>query len=561
MKQSQENTELNYQKTTWEALRKTLNGLINKVNINNVKKILPEIFHENLVRGRGLFIRSLMKSQASSPTFTAVYAALVSVINTKLPEIGLLLLKRLALHFRKAFKRNDKAVCITTARFIAHLVNQGVAHEIIGLEILMLLLERPSDDSVDLAVRFAKEVGAALQDLSPQGFNAVFERFRRILHEGVVGKRVSYTIEGLFTIRRVGFDKSGQSAKHNDLDLVDEEDQITHEVSLDDEIDPETMLDVFEFDSDYKDHNEQYESFKREILEIDESEDIKEVGIDAKQEVNQVHDKTETKLINLRRTIYLTIMSSLDFEEAGHKLLNIVNISGQEIELVTMIIECCSQEKTYIRYFGLLAQRFCYLNRCYQTLFEQCFDKQYMLVHRLATGKLRNIAKLYAHLMGTDAISWAVLQCIRLTMEDTTSSGRIFIKILFQELAENIGLKKICVRIRDPSCACWFANIFPRGKAADIRFSINFFTSIGLGGLTDSQRNYLRQMPRLLASKHMEQQAQVKMQQATARVEVDSSSSHNSSLEGSTSDSSQISSTTDRSTNENHSSFHVIRSN
>jgi hypothetical protein len=37
---------------------------------------------------------------------------------------------------------------------------------------------------------------------------------------------------------------------------------------------------------------------------------------------------TETDVVNLRRTIYLTIMSALDFEEAGHKLLKMVRASG-----------------------------------------------------------------------------------------------------------------------------------------------------------------------------------------------------------------------------------------
>ena len=54
-------------------------------------------------------------------------------------------------------------------------------------------------------------------------------------------------------------------------------------------------------------------------------------------------------MINLRRIIYLTIMSSMDFEEAGHKLTKIPLAPGQEMEIVTMILECCSQEKTYIR--------------------------------------------------------------------------------------------------------------------------------------------------------------------------------------------------------------------
>ncbi len=31
---------------TWDALRKSLNGLVNKVNITNIKHILPEFFGE-----------------------------------------------------------------------------------------------------------------------------------------------------------------------------------------------------------------------------------------------------------------------------------------------------------------------------------------------------------------------------------------------------------------------------------------------------------------------------------------------------------------------------------
>ena len=67
------------------------------------------------------------------------------------------------------------------------------------------------------------------------------------------------------------------------------------------------------------------------------------------QEGMKIQDQTDTNLINLRRTIYLTIMSSMDFEEAGHKLMKIELRPGQEMEIVTMIIECCSQEKTYLR--------------------------------------------------------------------------------------------------------------------------------------------------------------------------------------------------------------------
>lgn len=46
MKEESNKTGDQYQRMTWDALRKSLNGLINKVNVKNVKDILPEIFSE-----------------------------------------------------------------------------------------------------------------------------------------------------------------------------------------------------------------------------------------------------------------------------------------------------------------------------------------------------------------------------------------------------------------------------------------------------------------------------------------------------------------------------------
>ena len=44
-----------------------------------------------------------------------------------------------------------------------------------------------------------------------------------------------------------------------------------------------------------------------------------------------IEDHTGTNLVNLRRTIYLTIMNALNYEEAVHKLLKIQINEGQEV--------------------------------------------------------------------------------------------------------------------------------------------------------------------------------------------------------------------------------------
>lgn len=57
---------------------------------------------------RGLLARSVLQAQAASPIFTHVYAAVVAIINSKFPQIGELILKRLILTFRKSYRRNLK---------------------------------------------------------------------------------------------------------------------------------------------------------------------------------------------------------------------------------------------------------------------------------------------------------------------------------------------------------------------------------------------------------------------------------------------------------------------
>lgn len=229
-----------YQRIAWEALKKSIHGYINKVNVDNIAIITRELLKENIVRGRGLLCRSIIQAQAASPTFTHVYAALVSIINSKFPNIGELLLKRLVIQFKRAFRRNDKAVCLSSSRFVAHLVNQRVAHEILALEILTLLVETPTDDSVEVAIAFLKECGMKLTEVSSKGIGAIFEMLKNILHEGKLDKRVQYMIEVVFQVRKDGF-KDHQSIIES-LELVEEDDQFTHLLMLDEATNPEDIL-------------------------------------------------------------------------------------------------------------------------------------------------------------------------------------------------------------------------------------------------------------------------------------------------------------------------------
>ncbi|CAB4054057.1 CWC22 [Lepeophtheirus salmonis] len=459
-----------YQRLAWEALKKSINGLVNKVNTTNLRILVRELFGENIIRGRGLLTQSLIRAQAASPSFTRVYASLSAVINAKFPNIGLLLLKRLILSFRKAFRRNDKAKCISSTHFIAHLINQNLAHEILSLEIATLLLQTPNDDSIEIAISFIRQIGAKLSLLSPKGLRAIFERLRSVLHETPsLEKRTQYMIEVIFQVRKDGF--KDDPIVTSELDLIQEDDQFTHMISLDDGDGPEDILNVFKEDPSFLENEEKYKAIKKELLDSDsdddsssgsddnseDDDDEEEEEAKNKESSDRIIDETQTNLIALRRTIYLTIQSSLDFEETVHKLMKMELKSGHEQELCHMVIDCCAQQRTYEKFYGLLAQRLCQLKKEYVEPFEKIFVDSYNTVHRLEIGKLR--FNLYP------------FKRIR---------NNLVVNDIYQAIISRTGGIHWSQKIE---CAYTFA--------------INFFTSIGLGGLTEDLRLHLKSKPTL----------------------------------------------------------------
>ncbi|KAH9038970.1 hypothetical protein EDB85DRAFT_1931444, partial [Lactarius pseudohatsudake] len=88
--------------------------------------------------------------------------------------------------------------------------------------------------------------------------------------------------------------------------------------------------------------------------------------------------------------------------------------------------------------------------------------------------------------------------------DDTTSSSRIFVKIMIQEVTESMGLPTLKERFADQEI-----------KA--LRDQLLYFTSFGLGALTGEMREHLKNAPRLI------------MEQRRAMLEAESSSSDSSS--------------------------------
>lgn len=138
---------------------------------------------------------------------------------------------------------------------------------------------------------FTREVGAYLAENSPKANATVFERFRAVLNEGSISHRVQYMIEVLMQVRKDKYKDNPILAEG--LDLVEEDDQITHQIQLEEDLQVQEglsefvfslsrvafpdgrLIDIFKFDPKYTENEEKYKSIKGEILgdESDEDED------------------------------------------------------------------------------------------------------------------------------------------------------------------------------------------------------------------------------------------------------------------------------------------------
>ncbi|CAF3624202.1 unnamed protein product [Rotaria sp. Silwood1] len=401
--------------------KKTIDGQVKKVKHSNVTKIAHELFKYNIIRGRGLLAKAIIKAQIKSPYSTPVYAALTSMINSKFPQIGQLICKRLISSFRKAHMDDEKTKCFAEAKFLAHLINQRVLHEIIALQILLFLFENRTDDNIILAIESLKECGQKLSTVSPQELYTIYLVLKNLLQEPSLNKQTQDMIQDLFTIRRDGFET--YPAIQYGLDLVDKNYQYTHILLLNNSYDSEKMLDQFQYDEEYKVNENKYKQSRKKILvnnSDNENEsssnssdsDEKDNDNEKRQQPTNV-DRTEADLLIHHHKIFLIIQASIDAEKCASKLHKMNSYGRRDDKLCEMIVDICTKQHTYEDFFG------------------------------------------------------------------------IYLKNLLLELFHFLGFTELKNRLTDPTITKLLQHHCLRDNPENTRFCIKFFTSTGLGRITD----------------------------------------------------------------------------
>lgn len=203
-------------------------------------------------------------------------------------------------------------------------------------------------------------------------------------------------------------------------------------------------------------------------------------------------DLTSNEDLEFKKKVYLILKSSLSGDEAAHKLLQLRTEDKEKHKVVDIVVKSSVQEPTYSKFYGVLLERLCSTHGSWKQGLEKVLLENYVNSNTFEPAQLRILGKLWGHVLASDYLGFEVFQHFKMNEDDSTPPTRIFLKFLFQEMVADLGIENLQERLSEEYIQPYLANLFPDDDADNIRYSINYFTSIGLGVLTKKMRERLQ---------------------------------------------------------------------
>ena len=135
---------------------------------------------------------------------------------------------------------------------------------------------------------------------------------------------------------------------------------------------------------------------------------------------------------DLRKKIFIVIMSSDDYVDAAQKLMKMKLNKKQIQELAVVAVESCAQEEKFNLYYGYLAENLIKLLSGLKYSFQYAFWDHFKQLENYGLRKIANLAKLLAFLVTRRNMG---VQAIRsFEFEMLSEHQELFLKIFFKEL-------------------------------------------------------------------------------------------------------------------------------
>ncbi|KAI1007207.1 Suppressor of glycerol defect protein 1 [Podosphaera aphanis] len=441
-------------------LRRRTQGLINRLTESNLISILGDI--EGLYRGnpRGhvtSILTDILLVSVSEPTSlpdtliilpAGLIAAIYKVIGTDFgAQIVQRIVELLGEHYSRATELYSKKSDPTRVEnsketsnlvmLLAELFNFQVVASNLIFDYIRLFLSELSELNAELLLKIIRTSGPQLRQEDPSSLNDIVAMLRPAMAkigEDKISVRTKFMIETIEKLKnnriKTGLAASAVTSEHTIRmkkilgSLNNRSLKATEPLRL-------GLKDISESDKKGKwwlvgaswSGNSKAET---NDTEYDNDED----------NMSHFHDSGALDLLQLareqrmntdiRRAIFVTIMSATDFQDAYARLMKLKLKKAQEYQIPKVLLRCAAMEKTYNPYYTLVAQKICgdkklkvSFQYCLWDLFKQMgeseeADTEMEEEECLDTRHIVNIAKMFSSLIAEGILGLSVLKNLNL---------------------------------------------------------------------------------------------------------------------------------------------------
>lgn len=145
--------------------------------------------------------------------------------------------------------------------------------------------------------------------------------------------------------------------------------------------------------------------------------------------------KSQGMNTDIRRAIFISILSATDFQDAHFKLLKLHLKNKQQLEIPRVLLHCAGAEKVYNPYYTLIARKLCgerRLRKGWQfalwDVLRRVGGEEEGEEEQMTTGKIVNLAKLFGSLIADGGLSIACLRVLDFAFLQART--RMFVEVL-----------------------------------------------------------------------------------------------------------------------------------
>ncbi|KAF1916089.1 hypothetical protein BDU57DRAFT_587159 [Ampelomyces quisqualis] len=369
-------------------LKRQVQGLLNRLSEANILSILRDIeqVYQNSPRGYvnttlvDLLMGMLSDPSALLDTFLILHAGFIAAVYKVIgPDFGAQIVERIVFEFDQHYEGNKKGSGKQTTNLMS-LVAELYTFQVIGsnlvFDYIRYFLDELTDINTELLLRIVRAAGPQLRQDDPTAMKDIVVLLQKSVAkvgQANLSVRTKFMIETINDLKnnkmKTGIAASAMSREHTtrmkkQLGTLSTRNLKATEplrIGLKDIKDTEKKGKWWMVGASWRnDVVSQAIVEERSDPKPQQASNTRNVEEDMGDEVDLVQLAREQRMnTDVRRAIFISIMSASDFKDAQIRLNKLNLKRSQEAEIPRVIVHCAGSEKTYNPYYTVLARKIC----------------------------------------------------------------------------------------------------------------------------------------------------------------------------------------------------------